>query len=164
MEAFAERARVELEATGERARKRTWTPSASSHAGNPDLPARRPATHQPGDRRFAVHQSEHGRNTPPQVFASSAACASSLRTASRLSSFGHCGDVVFDVLGLMNSKAAISRFVSLAASREIWVSCGVSSPMVSSVLLRARSPVASSSTRARSAKAHPELEKSSCRP
>ena len=52
--------------------------------------------------------------------------------------------------------------VSLAARREIWASCGVSWSRVSTVRLRARSPVASSSTRARSANASiPKSENSS---
>ena len=58
------------------------------------------------------------------------------------------------VFALMNSLAAISRFVSpRAARRATRVSCEVSSCRVSTVRLPARSPVASSSRRARSANA-----------
>jgi len=56
------------------------------------------------------------------------------------------------VLELMNSFAAISWLVApCAARRETCASCGVSSSRVSTLRLRARSPVARSSTRARSA-------------
>ncbi len=58
------------------------------------------------------------------------------------------------VLGLMNSCAAISRLVCpCAARRETCASCGVSWSSVWTVRLRARSPVACNSTRARSANA-----------
>ena len=67
MEAFAERARVELEATGEHARRRTvdslgqLTPQEAQISR---LVAR--GTHEPRDRRSAVHQPEHGRVPPAQ--------------------------------------------------------------------------------------------------
>ena len=52
------------------------------------------------------------------------------------------------MLGLMNSCAAISWLVApSAASRAIWASWGVRSSRVSTVRLRACSPVACSSTR-----------------
>ena len=66
MEAFAERARVELEATGEHARKRTvdtlvdLTPQEAQISR---LVARETRT---GDRRAAVHQQAHRRVPPPQ--------------------------------------------------------------------------------------------------
>src|SRR5205085_10046536 len=56
------------------------------------------------------------------------------------------------VRGLMNSCAPISGLERPSwASRAIWASWGVSTPRVSSVRLRAVSPVAWSSRRARSA-------------
>ena len=67
MEAFAERARVELQATGERARKRTvdtldqLTPQEAQISR---LAAH--GTHQPRDRRSALHQPEHRRVPPAQ--------------------------------------------------------------------------------------------------
>src|SRR5438270_3342811 len=58
----------------------------------------------------------------------------------------------------MNSCAAISWFVApSAARREICASCGVRSSRVSTVRLRACSPVASSSTRALGERFHAEL-------
>ena len=58
------------------------------------------------------------------------------------------------VRGLRNSWAPISGFVCpVAASLAIWSSCGVRSSIVSTLRLRTVSPVASSSRRARSAKA-----------
>jgi hypothetical protein len=62
MEAFAERARIELRATGEHARTRTvesidqLTPQEAHVA-----PTRGPGSHEPRDRRSVVHQSEHRR-------------------------------------------------------------------------------------------------------
>ena len=68
MEAFAERARRELAATGETVRKRTRRDGAptltAQEAQIARLAARRP--HQPGDRRPAVHQRPHGRMAPAQ--------------------------------------------------------------------------------------------------
>ena len=66
-EAFAERARRELLATGETVRKLT-----RRHARLPDAPggpgraAGPRRAHQPGDRRAAVHQPAHGRVPPAQ--------------------------------------------------------------------------------------------------
>ena len=67
MEAFAERARVELEATGEHARRRTRRdPRRPDPPGSADLPPRRRRCHQPRNRRAAVHQPQHRRLPPPQ--------------------------------------------------------------------------------------------------
>ena len=67
MEAFAERARVELEATGEHAaqtdRRDARRPDPP---GSTDLPPRRRRCHQPRNRRPAVHQPQHRRLPPPQ--------------------------------------------------------------------------------------------------
>ena len=65
--AFADRARRELLATGETARKRTAeTSGAADRPGGPGRAAgpRRPV--QPGDRRPAVHQRPHGPVPPGQ--------------------------------------------------------------------------------------------------
>ena len=67
MEAFAERARRELIATGEKARKRSVRDARPAHpAGGADRPAgpRRPV--EPGDRRPAVPVRAHGRMAPAQ--------------------------------------------------------------------------------------------------
>jgi hypothetical protein len=67
MEAFAERARIELLATGETARKRTVeNQRCADRPGGRDRPAgpRRPV--QPGDRHPAVHQRAHGPVPPGQ--------------------------------------------------------------------------------------------------
>ena len=54
-EAFAERARIELLATGERARQRTAaTEIELTRAGGADRPAGQPGGQQPGHRRAAV--------------------------------------------------------------------------------------------------------------
>ena len=66
-EAFAERARRELLATGETVRKRaSETSDAADCPGGPSRPAgpRRPV--QPGNRRPAVHQLAHGPVPPAQ--------------------------------------------------------------------------------------------------
>ena len=66
-DAFAERARRELLATGETVRRIT-----AGHARRPDAPggpgraAGPRRAHQPGDRRPAVHQPAHGRVPPAQ--------------------------------------------------------------------------------------------------
>ena len=66
-EAFAERARRELLATGETARKRTDETRDVAHApGSADRAAGRRRPHQPRDRRAAVHQPPHGRVPPAQ--------------------------------------------------------------------------------------------------
>src|SRR5512132_2840160 len=59
MGAFAERARIELLATGERARKRRSPRERRRSRGGADLAPRGARTYQPRDRRSAVHQSEH---------------------------------------------------------------------------------------------------------
>ena len=66
-EAFAERARVELLATGERARQRTAETAERAHAaGGADRPAGQPGREQPGHRRAAVPQPLHRRLPPAQ--------------------------------------------------------------------------------------------------
>ena len=56
MEAFAERTRVELEATGEHARRRTTVRPRSTHAaGGRDLAPGGAGKHEPRDRRPTVH-------------------------------------------------------------------------------------------------------------
>ena len=63
-EAFAERARRELLATGETARRRTDDDARRAHApGGTDRSARQRRSLEPGDRRTAVHQPAHGRST-----------------------------------------------------------------------------------------------------
>ena len=65
--AFAERARVELLATGERARQRTAEIAGRAHAaGGADRPARQPGREQPGHRRAAVPEPLHGRLPPAE--------------------------------------------------------------------------------------------------
>ena len=65
--AFAERARIELLATGERARRRIRTDRIRAHpAGGPDRPARQPGREQPRHRRAAVPQPLHRRLPPAQ--------------------------------------------------------------------------------------------------
>ena len=60
-EAFADRARRELLATGETVRKRTVDIARRAHRpGGADRPARPQRALEPGDRRPAVHQSAHG--------------------------------------------------------------------------------------------------------
>ena len=67
MEAFAERARRELLATGETVRKRTRRDARRADpAGGPDRPARGRRAHEPGDRRPAVPQPAHRRVAPAQ--------------------------------------------------------------------------------------------------
>jgi hypothetical protein len=62
--------------------------------------------------------------------------------------------VVLDGVGAEEQPGADLGFESPSrASRAIWASWAVSSPLVSTVRLRTRSPVASSSRRARSANA-----------
>ena len=62
MEAFAERARRELIATGEKMRKRSDRDARRAHAaGGADRPARPGRLVEPGDRRAALHQRAHGR-------------------------------------------------------------------------------------------------------
>ena len=65
-EAFAERARRELRATGETARKRTRRrqDDGADRPGGPDRPAGPRRAVEPGDRRPAVHQPAH-RPVPP---------------------------------------------------------------------------------------------------
>ena len=67
MEAFAERARRELIATGEKVRKRSAETRDHAHAaGGPDRPAGPRRPDQPGDRRPAVPVRAHGRMAPAQ--------------------------------------------------------------------------------------------------
>ena len=67
MEAFAERARVELEATGEHARKRTVDDDRPvDAAGGAGRAPGRPGEHEPRDRGAALHQPQHRRIPPPQ--------------------------------------------------------------------------------------------------
>ena len=67
MEAFAERARRELLATGETVRKRTLATRHQAHrAGGAHRPAGRGRPDQPGDRRPAVPQRPHRRMAPAQ--------------------------------------------------------------------------------------------------
>ena len=67
MDAFAERARRELAATGETVRKRTDEARESTHcSGGADRPARPRWPLQPGDRRPALHQRTHRRVAPAQ--------------------------------------------------------------------------------------------------
>jgi tetratricopeptide (TPR) repeat protein len=67
MEAFAERARVELEATGG-ARSQTGARHARSAdaAGGAGVSTRSAGEDQSGDRRAAVHQPQHGRVPPAE--------------------------------------------------------------------------------------------------
>ena len=66
-EAFAERARRELLATGETVRKRTRRDARRAHrAGGADRAARPRRAVEPGDRRPAVHQPAHRRVAPAQ--------------------------------------------------------------------------------------------------
>ena len=67
MDAFAERARIELLATGEHARKRTVdTSSSSRRRTRRSRVSSRGATHQSRDRRSTVRQPEYGRVPPPE--------------------------------------------------------------------------------------------------
>ena len=67
MEAFAERARRELLATGEKVRKRTRRDARRAHAaGGADRPPRPRRPVQPGDRRPAVPQPPHRRVAPEE--------------------------------------------------------------------------------------------------
>ena len=67
VEAFAERARRELLATGETVRKRTVENARRAHRpGGSDRAARPRRTLEPGDRHAAVHQSAHGQVPPAQ--------------------------------------------------------------------------------------------------
>ena len=67
MEAFAERARRELQATGETVRKRTVeTRERADRPGGPDRAAGPGRAVEPGDRRPAVHQCAHGPVPPGQ--------------------------------------------------------------------------------------------------
>ena len=67
IEAFAERARRELLATGETVRKRTVETARRAHRpGGPDRAARPRRALEPGDRHPAVHQPAHGRVPPAQ--------------------------------------------------------------------------------------------------
>ena len=67
MEAFAERARRELLATGETVRKRTVETVTDAHrAGGAHRPAGPGRADQPGDRRPAVPVRAHGRVAPAQ--------------------------------------------------------------------------------------------------
>ena len=67
MEAFAERARGELLATGEKVRKRTAeTRDELTAAGAADRAARPRRTVEPGDRRAALPQPAHRRMAPAQ--------------------------------------------------------------------------------------------------
>ena len=64
---FAERARVELRATGERARKReVGNPRGAHPPGGADRRPGEPRRSEPGDRRPAVRQPEHRRIPPAQ--------------------------------------------------------------------------------------------------
>ena len=65
LDGFAERARVELRATGEHVRKReVGVPRGAHPAGGADRGPGEPGGGQPGDRRSAVRQPEH-RGVPP---------------------------------------------------------------------------------------------------
>ena len=65
--AFAERARLELAATGEHARGTGDATRVRFHpARSTDRPARRSARDQPRDRRRALHQPQHRRLPPAQ--------------------------------------------------------------------------------------------------
>jgi tetratricopeptide (TPR) repeat protein len=66
MEAFAERARVELEATGERPHADPEDARRAHAAGIPDLAPRGQRTHEPRDRRSALPEPEHRRVPPAQ--------------------------------------------------------------------------------------------------
>ena len=67
MEAFAERARRELIATGEKVREAQRRDARPAHAaGGADRPAGPRRPHQPGDRRRAVPVRAHGRMAPGQ--------------------------------------------------------------------------------------------------
>jgi hypothetical protein len=62
MEAFAERASIELRATGEHARRRTVDALRQlTPAGGRDLAPGTAGKHEPRDCRSTVHQPEHGR-------------------------------------------------------------------------------------------------------
>ena len=66
-EAFAERARRELSATGETVPRRTAGDARRPHApGGADRAPRRRRADEPGDRRAAVHQPAHRRVPPAQ--------------------------------------------------------------------------------------------------
>ena len=66
-EAFAERARRELLATGEKVRKREVDTLQPAHpAGGAHRPAGPRRTHQPRDRRGTIHQHPHRRMAPAQ--------------------------------------------------------------------------------------------------
>ena len=80
MEAFAERARRELLATGETARKRTVaTGVRADRPGGPDRPAGPRGAVEPGDRRPTVHQ----RDAPSSItWARSSPSSASARAAS----------------------------------------------------------------------------------
>ena len=67
LDAFAERARVELRATGEHAQRRQPGPSGDAHpAGSTDRHPGQPGAGQPGHRHAAVHQPQHGGVPPAQ--------------------------------------------------------------------------------------------------
>ncbi len=66
MQAFAERARVELGATGEHARERTPDTLDDLTAQEAQIARLAAGGQEPRYRRSAVHQLEHGRLSPPQ--------------------------------------------------------------------------------------------------
>ena len=67
MEAFAERARRELQATGEKVRKRTRRGARrADRPGGADRPACARRALEPRDRRAALPQPPHGRVAPAQ--------------------------------------------------------------------------------------------------
>jgi hypothetical protein len=67
MEAFAERARIELEATGEKITQADGRDPRRPHSpGIPDLAPRGPRTHEQGDRLSALHQPKDRRVPPAQ--------------------------------------------------------------------------------------------------
>ena len=67
MEAFAERARIELRASGETARKRTVQTLRPTHpAGVTSRPPGGQGKYEPRDRRSTLHQLQHRRVSPAQ--------------------------------------------------------------------------------------------------
>jgi tetratricopeptide (TPR) repeat protein len=119
LEAFAERARRELRATGESARKRTpETGGGTDPSGGPDRSAGPRRAHQPGNRSPAVHQSPDGRVPPPQ----------SLRQARRRLSRQAPQPYTYSTRG---SSAAGSAALALVRSRPTLSLCAKRSCLVS---------------------------------
>ena len=98
--AFAERARIELRATGGHARQHDYRDARYPYrAGSADRPPGRRRRLKPGDRRAAVHQPRHRRLPPAESLhqarhqLAQPACSRTSRTARR-STAGHAAGLI----------------------------------------------------------------------